>query len=321
MPRTLRDGCRRPKVRPCGPCTDASVSIPPRRDRPPKRCCVACAKAITFRESIRSSTSATGARSNSNYLTGSTISPAIEPPIDLRLGVNGEEYEGIRKDVVHVAGRMTLADALGPFGNPTSDSARSMVTPSTVRALCTVFAPGELPAARIDGILTTTARRVPRLYRRRADLARRHIIRSSVSASRYARRGYRRCRRPRRAPRPGSTETVRRAWRAYDPRPQRRGTAGLRIDRTGDRRIAGRSRRAASVISRSVRWTHRRGRRRSQTAGFGRQRVRGRSRRHRHRGDPRRRSPVRGTRTRSSGPSGQRRKLALPSRPCRRATP
>ena len=84
---------------------------------------------------------------------------AIEPPIDLRLGVNGEEYEGIRKDVVHVAGRMTLADALGPFGNPTSDSARSMVTPSTVRALCTVFAPGELPAARIDGILTTTARR------------------------------------------------------------------------------------------------------------------------------------------------------------------
>ena len=84
---------------------------------------------------------------------------AIEPPIDLRLGVHGEEYEGIRKDVVHVAGRILLADALGPFGNPTSDSARSMVTPSTVRALCTVFAPGELPAARIDGILTTTARR------------------------------------------------------------------------------------------------------------------------------------------------------------------
>ena len=60
---------------------------------------------------------------------------AIEPPIDLRLGAEGEEYQGIRKDVVHVAGRMTLADQRGPFGNPTSDSARSMVTPSTVRAL------------------------------------------------------------------------------------------------------------------------------------------------------------------------------------------
>jgi DNA/RNA-binding domain of Phe-tRNA-synthetase-like protein len=83
----------------------------------------------------------------------------IEPPIDLRLGVEGEEYEGIRKDIVHVAGRMTLADVRGPFGNPTSDSARSMVTPSTARALCTVFAPIDLPAARIDGILTATARR------------------------------------------------------------------------------------------------------------------------------------------------------------------
>jgi len=84
---------------------------------------------------------------------------AIEPPIDLRLGMYGEEYEGIRKDVVHVAGRMTLADARGPFGNPTSDSARSMVTPSTVSALCTIFAPGDLPAARIGEILATTARR------------------------------------------------------------------------------------------------------------------------------------------------------------------
>jgi DNA/RNA-binding domain of Phe-tRNA-synthetase-like protein len=83
----------------------------------------------------------------------------IEPPIDLRLGVEGEEYEGIRKDVVHVAGRMTLADQRGAFGNPTSDSARSMVTPSTTRAVCTVFAPIELSAARIDGVLTATARR------------------------------------------------------------------------------------------------------------------------------------------------------------------
>ena len=50
---------------------------------------------------------------------------SIEPPIELRLGRDGEEYQGIRKDVVHVAGRMTLADERGPFGNPTSDSART----------------------------------------------------------------------------------------------------------------------------------------------------------------------------------------------------
>jgi DNA/RNA-binding domain of Phe-tRNA-synthetase-like protein len=84
---------------------------------------------------------------------------ALEPPIDLRLGLEGEEYRGIRKDFVHVAGRMTLADRRGPFGNPTSDSARSMVTASTSRVLCTVFAPLDLPAARIDAVLGQTARR------------------------------------------------------------------------------------------------------------------------------------------------------------------
>jgi DNA/RNA-binding domain of Phe-tRNA-synthetase-like protein len=83
----------------------------------------------------------------------------LQPPIELRLGAEGEEYEGIRKDVVHVAGRMTIADASGPFGNPTSDSARTMVTTATTRALCTVFAPIEMPPARIDAVLTATASR------------------------------------------------------------------------------------------------------------------------------------------------------------------
>ena len=67
----------------------------------------------------------------------------IEPPLELRLGRDGEEYSGIRKDVVHVAGRMTLADARGPFGNPTSDSARTMVTGETCDVLCVIFAPAE----------------------------------------------------------------------------------------------------------------------------------------------------------------------------------
>ena len=37
----------------------------------------------------------------------------IEPPIELRLGADGEQYEGIRKDAVHVSGRPTLADQRG----------------------------------------------------------------------------------------------------------------------------------------------------------------------------------------------------------------
>jgi len=68
----------------------------------------------------------------------------IRRPVTLRLGRDGEEYAGIRKDAVHVAGRLTLADEIGPFGNPTSDSARTMVTCATIRALVVIFVPAPL---------------------------------------------------------------------------------------------------------------------------------------------------------------------------------
>jgi DNA/RNA-binding domain of Phe-tRNA-synthetase-like protein len=71
----------------------------------------------------------------------------IDGDVTLRLGVEGEAYAGIRKDAVHVAGRLTLADAAGPFGNPTSDSARTMVTPATRRALVVIFVPAPLDPA------------------------------------------------------------------------------------------------------------------------------------------------------------------------------
>src|ERR1700733_3925677 len=61
--------------------------------------------------------------------------------VRLRVGQAGESYAGIRKDVVHVGGRLVLADEAGPFGNPTSDSARTMVTTATVAALVVIFAP------------------------------------------------------------------------------------------------------------------------------------------------------------------------------------
>ena len=67
----------------------------------------------------------------------------IDGDVQLRLGRAGESYPGIRKDDVHVADRITLADAIGPFGNPTSDSARTMVTTATRRVLLVVFAPVE----------------------------------------------------------------------------------------------------------------------------------------------------------------------------------
>jgi DNA/RNA-binding domain of Phe-tRNA-synthetase-like protein len=80
--------------------------------------------------------------------------------VEMRLGRPGESYAGIRKDDVHVGGRICLADAQGPFGNPTSDSARTMVTAATTRALVVVFAPASMERTRVDAVLAATAARM-----------------------------------------------------------------------------------------------------------------------------------------------------------------
>jgi DNA/RNA-binding domain of Phe-tRNA-synthetase-like protein len=87
---------------------------------------------------------------------------AVVGDVDLRLGAPGEQYAGIRKDAVHVEARLTLADRVGPFGNPSSDSARTMVTPSTTRVLVVVFSPSQLPPDNLRRALDLTALRVLR---------------------------------------------------------------------------------------------------------------------------------------------------------------
>ena len=86
----------------------------------------------------------------------------VEPPIVLRRGRAGEAYEGIRKGAVNVADRPVLVDARGPFGNPSSDSARSMIRLETRRALVTVYAPAGYSSARLAGVLDATDRMLRR---------------------------------------------------------------------------------------------------------------------------------------------------------------
>jgi DNA/RNA-binding domain of Phe-tRNA-synthetase-like protein len=80
--------------------------------------------------------------------------------ITLRLGAEGEGYEGIRKDRVNVGGRLTLADPEGPFGNPTSDSLRTSVSPATTRVLFVLFVPAATPPEDARRALALTADRV-----------------------------------------------------------------------------------------------------------------------------------------------------------------
>jgi len=80
----------------------------------------------------------------------------IEAPVTLRKGGVGEGYEGIRKGVVHVEGRPILVDARGPFGNPSADSARTMIRLETTRALVTCYGPASCRADRMEEVLDRT---------------------------------------------------------------------------------------------------------------------------------------------------------------------
>ena len=84
----------------------------------------------------------------------------VDGDVELRLGRAGESYAGIRKDAVHVDGRIALADNIGPFGNPTSDSARTMVTTATTQAMLVVFAPRDVDARQLAQVLDATSRRM-----------------------------------------------------------------------------------------------------------------------------------------------------------------
>lgn len=74
----------------------------------------------------------------------------LTPPLTLRLGRPGESYAGIRKDEIHLEGRLTLADARGPFGNPTADSLRTAVDEASRDLLFVLFAPPSFPADQIE---------------------------------------------------------------------------------------------------------------------------------------------------------------------------
>src|SRR5215831_15496958 len=60
-------------------------------------------------------------------------------PIELRIGLPGETYKGIGKDVINIENLPVFADANGPFGSPTSDSERAMIRLESNRILMVVF--------------------------------------------------------------------------------------------------------------------------------------------------------------------------------------
>lgn len=71
-------------------------------------------------------------------------------PLVVRRGRAGESYVGIRKPEVNLDGALTIADSIGPFGNPSADSLRTAVTEGCGHFLYVMFVPVELDIQLID---------------------------------------------------------------------------------------------------------------------------------------------------------------------------
>jgi DNA/RNA-binding domain of Phe-tRNA-synthetase-like protein len=64
--------------------------------------------------------------------------------ISVDVGKDGEEYQGISKDVIHAKGKLILRDSEGVFGNPTADSLRTSIHNNTKNILALFFIPPEV---------------------------------------------------------------------------------------------------------------------------------------------------------------------------------
>lgn len=73
--------------------------------------------------------------------------------VRVRLGADGEQFEGIRKGPVNVGGRLCVSDAKGPFGSPTSDSLRTCIETSTRDVAAILFAPRDDASSHMEDLL------------------------------------------------------------------------------------------------------------------------------------------------------------------------
>lgn len=65
----------------------------------------------------------------------------VHPPIEWRLGREGEYYQGIGRDQLHLVNFPLLADREGPFGSLVSDSMKTRITEQSTRIVWFTFAP------------------------------------------------------------------------------------------------------------------------------------------------------------------------------------
>ncbi len=75
----------------------------------------------------------------SRHSLGSYDRDKLQGNITFRAGEAGETYKGIGKEMINLEGLPIFADDNGPFGSPTSDSERAMITLDAKRILMMII--------------------------------------------------------------------------------------------------------------------------------------------------------------------------------------
>lgn len=74
-----------------------------------------------------------------HFSVGSYNLDNLKESIYLTVGGEGESYKGIGKDTINIANLPVMSDTKGPFGSPTSDSERAMITKDTKHIMMCIY--------------------------------------------------------------------------------------------------------------------------------------------------------------------------------------
>ena len=77
---------------------------------------------------------------NTLHPVGSYDLSKLQQPFVFRVGQAGESYKGIGKAEISIENLPLIADEQGPFGSPTSDSERAMITQDTKQVMMVIYA-------------------------------------------------------------------------------------------------------------------------------------------------------------------------------------
>lgn len=73
------------------------------------------------------------------FSIGSYDLEKIELPLTFRIGLPDEMYKGIGKKMINITNLPVFTDKQGPFGSPTSDSERAMITDQTSKLMMVII--------------------------------------------------------------------------------------------------------------------------------------------------------------------------------------